>query len=174
MIIKKCLTCEKEIKIPECLSNRKKFCSVKCRGMFYRGHSFSPETQIKKGQRLSPNTEFSKGNYGDKSVNWKGGRRYNGQGYVLIYCPEHPRATEKPNGKYIREHIIVAEKKIGRFLKYGEVVHHINGIRDDNRPENLVVLKNSSLHTKRFHSTKGKKCQKISEGLRKYWETKKC
>lgn len=41
---------------------------------------------------------------------------------------------------YIYEHIVIAESVIGRYLKNNEVVHHLNGIRDDNRIENLIVL----------------------------------
>lgn len=73
---------------------------------------------------------------GKEHPNWKGGRKYSGNGYVLIYCPGHPRA----NKNYVLEHILVAERKLGRSLKHGEVTHHINGICDDNRPENLTIL----------------------------------
>ena len=36
----------------------------------------------------------------------------------------------------------MAEQKIGRSLHENEVIHHINGIKDDNRPENLEVMDN--------------------------------
>jgi hypothetical protein len=42
------------------------------------------------------------------------------------------------------------EKELGRFLESGEVVHHINGIHDDNRPENLRLFENTSRHSA-FH-----------------------
>jgi len=73
---------------------------------------------------------------------WKGGRHYQ-NGYILIYQPEHPRANSTG---YIFEHRLVMEQKLGRHLLRSEKVHHLNGIRDDNRPENLELMSLSS-HT---------------------------
>ena len=42
--------------------------------------------------------------------------------------------------KYVFEHILVAEEKYGRPILNTEHVHHLNGIKNDNEPENLVVL----------------------------------
>ena len=58
-------------------------------------------------------------------------------GYVRVYIPMHPEANTRG---YVYEHRVVAEQKIGRRLEKNEVVHHINGIRWDNRPENLEVM----------------------------------
>jgi len=74
---------------------------------------------------------------GDRNGHWKGGRTYHHAGYVMRRVPEHPRA--KRNGGYVFEHVLVMEEMLGRFLVAGETVHHLNGVKDDNRPENLEL-----------------------------------
>ncbi len=64
-----------------------------------------------------------------------GGRIHDKDGYVLIRVPEHPYASSG----YVREHRLVIEGQLGRYLDPLEVVAHINGIPDDNRSENLRV-----------------------------------
>lgn len=47
----------------------------------------------------------------------------------------------------VYKHIIQAEKKLGRFLRDGEVVHHIDGNKTNNKIENLIVFKTTKDHT---------------------------
>ena len=82
---------------------------------------------------------------GDKHWNWKGGRIIDRAGYILIKSGGHPRRTK---GDYVGEHILVMEKQLGRFIERGEVVHHINEIKCDNRIENLMLLKDNTAHRK--------------------------
>jgi len=85
--------------------------------------------------------------YGAENGNWQGGKTLHQRGYVYTTAPDHPR---QHNG-YVFEHIIVAEKMLGRHLNDSEVVHHKNGDRADNRPENLKVFSSTAEHT-RYHA----------------------
>lgn len=79
---------------------------------------------------------------------WRGGEWATRQGYVYTWCPGHPRAKD---GKHVKRATIVMEKKIGRLLKKDEQVHHINGDKQDDRPENLQVLtcaEHATLHAR--------------------------
>ena len=55
---------------------------------------------------------------------------------MMVSVPDHPRAK---SGSYVFEHILVAEDLLGRYLYAAETVHHRNGVRGDNRPENLEL-----------------------------------
>jgi hypothetical protein len=74
---------------------------------------------------------------GSKHPSWKGGRKAK-QGYIQLLIPKHPRADS--NG-YVMEHLYIWEKIYGKSLPNGYCIHHLNGVRNDNRPENLVALK---------------------------------
>lgn len=73
---------------------------------------------------------------GEKAPGWKGGIIYK-RGYVFIYNPTHPRHDQE----YVKRSRLVMEKKLGRYLESWEFVHHINGIKDDDRIENLFLTK---------------------------------
>jgi len=71
---------------------------------------------------------------------WRGGRCKDKDGYIMVYAPTHPNT--KYIG-YVLEHRLVMEKKLGRLLLRTEQVDHINGIKDDNRVENLRLCNRS-------------------------------
>jgi len=98
---------------------------------------------INKGKKLSLETrkKMSESRRMEKHPNWKGGRIKDGRGYIRI---------KKDGVGYKAEHRIIAENTIGRELLPDEDVHHINGIKDDNRPENLQVLSHED-HLKITH-----------------------
>ncbi len=110
-----------------------------------KGEHRSPNTEFKEGERRSPETEFKKGQLPKRFI----GRTQDSYGYINIYSPNHPYKSKK---KTVKEHRLVMEKHIGRYLYPKEIVHHINGIRDDNRIENLQLLNNHSEHMKNFHN----------------------
>src|SRR3990167_10881635 len=111
IVIKKCHICNNFFKG---YPSRKQFtCSLKCRS-----------------RRWKMLEMFSLKN----NSNWKGGKTKYSDGYIVIKDPLHPFSDK--NG-YVREHRLIVEKSLNRFLDPQEVIHHINGKRDDNRLENL-------------------------------------
>lgn len=108
--------------------------------------NLSLSERIKDGLRKA----FPNGSFGENSSHWKGGRVERG-GYVLVYSPNHPN---KSSSGYVQEHRLVVEKKLGRYLEKNEIVHHKNGIKNDNRAENLEVVRRGehvSNHFKASH-----------------------
>jgi hypothetical protein len=89
-----------------------------------RRHGIKPRRAIKRNQ------------IGENNASWKGGVTRSGAGYLLRKMPAHPRANAKG---YVPEHVLVAESIYGPIPPEMHV-HHLNEVKDDNRPENLVVL----------------------------------
>ncbi len=113
---------------------------------------------------------------GSRNARWKNGKTLNWAGYVLV----------DTNGEQAREHRLLMEKYLGRELRSNEVVHHLNGKRDDNRIENLVIMdkrEHDSEHTKgsknpfygKRHSTETKEKIRQAKLLNptRYWLGKK-
>ena len=81
---------------------------------------------------------------GKSNPGWKGGRRGHVGGYILIHKPQHPHAY---SDGYIFEHRLIIEEYLKCYLEPHLVVHHINGIKDDNRLENLQVFGSQGEHS---------------------------
>jgi hypothetical protein len=109
--------------------NRLKKYGVKMRP----AHGVLNKTSFKKGEKTGAN-----------NVKWKGGIVIH-NGYVQIRKLDHPYCDHHG---YVKEHRLVMEKHIGRYLNPEEQVHHKNFDKKDNRIENLILFKNNSEHKK--------------------------
>jgi hypothetical protein len=85
---------------------------------------------------------------GEQNSHWRGGRLPRPDGYVQVYLYEsdffYPMRSKN---HYVMEHRLVMAKHLNRCLLPWETVHHINGIRNDNRLENLELFPASHKHT---------------------------
>jgi len=93
-----------------------------------------------------------------------GGRRIE-EGYVLIYKPDHHRANRH---RYVWEHILVWEETSGRLLPDGWIVHHINGCKNDNRPQNLMAMPRKSHHYALLLQATRKRIRELEAELNRY------
>ena len=139
MIKRNCKSCNKEFgAYPSKIAlGRGKYCSRVCS---------MPETN-KILEMNGKETRFQKGQEAHNKVGFMYSiARKGGKAYKLIFKPEHPFATMKG---YVREHRLVMEESLGRFLEKDEMVHHINGDTLDNKVDNLQVM--SGAEHRRFH-----------------------
>lgn len=163
----KCINCGKKI------SDSRKYCSHKCYSENAR--IFNPSKEELKELYLNKKLSLAKiakhynlkhhslvqkrmNEYGIKmrgfsdgslkagklNGNWKGGIVSSGE-YITILTKNHPKAGNK---KYMKEHVLVMERHLGRYLNGEEIVHHKNGNKKDNRIENLQLCKDLSEHQK--------------------------
>ena len=94
-------------------------------------------------KKYNPNT----GNFCEEHNQWKGGRFKSQLGYILVQLKPDDFFISMVNcHRYVPEHRLIMAKHLGRCLLSWEVVHHKNGVKDDNRLENLQLISD-----KRFH-----------------------
>jgi hypothetical protein len=105
---------------------------------------------------------WSHGAKGENNSNWKGGRHLHPQGYWRVYQPNHHRAI----GGYVWEHILVWEQANHKELPKDWVIHHLNGIRTDNRPENLVAMPRAGHARREMAEIFRKRIRELEEEVR--------
>ncbi len=140
-----CKVCSKEFHIPPSWVKRKRgfYCSSKCYGISKKG---KPSWNKGKKTGVIPKTAFKKGH---RTWNKGTARKQftSTNGYVFVLKPTHPFCDTHG---YVKRSRLKMEKHLGRYLKPKEVVHHINGIKTDDRIINLELFLNHSKHMK-FH-----------------------
>lgn len=97
-----------------------------------KGRLITTETR----KKISKSNIKTKGNKSERSQ---------GNGYKGILMPigtEHPRIKSYKGGRYIMEHILVVEEKIGRFIEDNAIIHHIDGDKLNNKIDNLFLIEN--------------------------------
>lgn len=152
-----CQQCGTAFVVPPSRVKRRKFCSHACRHRWMaenlRGEAHPMHGRRHSAESIRKMSESQKANgrIGPKASTWKGGR-FKSRGYWMVALSGmtlEDRMLAEPmttRGRdYVPEHRLVVARTLGRSLASGEVVHHINGVKTDNRPENL------ELHGARTH-----------------------
>lgn len=132
----------------------RRFSTAEIEDIRRRWHTDEPRLRIAKTLNISPPTlnrilkeigedPRRKMPKGKTHSQWKGGRIIDDSGYVSIHpsTVDHPEIAEAMVNQigYVREHRYVVACQVGRPLRRDESVHHINGVKSDNRPENLQL-----------------------------------
>lgn len=98
-------------------------------------------SQVRNGSTKSCGCYNIEKSSGSNNKRWKNGKLNHPSGYVLVLKDNHKEY--KPSKRYIFEHRKVMELFLGRKLLKHENIHHKNGIKDDNRIENLELWSSS-------------------------------
>ena len=98
------------------------------------------------------NALSQKDQYGVNNAAWKGGRYTNYEGYILVHLhPANPLYPMTDTQGVVMEHRLLVAESLGRCLESEELIHHKNGIKGDNRLENLQIV--SIQEHRKIHSS---------------------
>ena len=115
-----CVVCGKQIERPRFRTPlHRSTCGIICRN------------------RLIAKTRTNWNLSGANNPAWKGGIKKD-QGYVYVMKKNHPKRNK---AGYVKRANLIMEKMIGRMLKKDEMVHHRDGNRANDNPENLRLMK---------------------------------
>jgi len=159
----KCFQCGKDVKkYPSQIKlHKKQFCNRACKSEWNKtlpGFWLGKRMSNMARQNMSANhADFS----GSKNGRWKGGKRVDKNGYILVQKKDHPYCDRHG---YVRQHRLIMEKKIGRYLEPKEVVHHKDHDKQNNKTGNLLLLKSGSEHSKLHYQNGDTKHLRYSPG----------
>lgn len=128
-VLRECDNCHRQDEIPYSAYLKRKRAETLCRGCAAK------LTGMAKKGKFVPSNKGKPGARGAESPSWRGGRRLDAHGYVMVHNGGPKTACGWSN--YIKEHVFVMETSLGRKLDRHDVIHHINGRKTDNRLENL-------------------------------------
>lgn len=141
-VVKVCAVCGRELRLKPSQAHIQ-FCSKSCEGT---ARTKRPLTRSHNGRPA----------------------RLDQHGYVLVYEPTHPNRSMK-GWQY--EHRLVAEAALGRLLTSAEAVHHVNGVKNDNDPTNLVVMDgtdHAALSVKDYRDSINTRLARLAEYERRF------
>ena len=150
MITVRCAWCGKEIRTFPCKIKKHNFCSRRCLA------EFSNKSKNPEGYRNLKN-------YAGMSRHMSELNRVLNPGRMNFATRAKLSAARRGNGSGktytksfgVHTHRVVAARMLGRQLPPGEVVHHIDGNKRNNRPDNLMVFENQAAHAKWHQEHKG-------------------
>lgn len=126
-------------------------CSRHCNGILRSTELVKHSHKGRAAWTAAAEASFREKMSGENNPAWKGGSYIEPEkGYRMIRMPNHPRA--RANG-YVLEHLIVAEKILGRPLRVNEEVHHRDRDRANNDPANLRIYDSHLEHWTVEHLT---------------------
>lgn len=154
-----CRQCGTPMSVPPSRVGRRQYCNRSCyaawmaanltgerAARYGKGHTLASRRKMADSQR-------AKGRTGPKATNWRGGK-YRSNGYIQVKVSSLPASEQilfasmasRNDHNYIPEHRLVVARSLGRPLLPTEIVHHHNGVKDDNRLENLELHESNGAH----------------------------